>query len=81
MSESKKTKAVATSQREKKKYPASKLLKSETFSGYQQDFAKVILGNQEYTVPDAKDKLDKMLKKQEVKKAEGEEKEGGNADA
>ena len=79
MSESKKTKAVATSQQEKKKYSASKLLKSKTFSGYQQDFAKVILGNQEYTVPDAKDKLDKMLKKQEVKKAEGEEKEGGNA--
>lgn len=80
MPESKKTKAVATSQREKKKYPAAKLLKSKAFSGYQQDFARVILGKSEYTIQEAKEKLDAVLKPP-AEKAAGEKKEGGNANA
>ena len=79
MPESKKTDAVATSQQEEKKYPAEKLLKSKAFSGYQQDFARVILGKSRYTVQEAKDALDKVLKAPEVQTTS--EKEGGNAEA
>ena len=80
MSTSNKSKAVATSQREEKKYPAAKLLKSKAFSGYQQDFARVILGGAEYTIQEAKEKLDAVLKPS-AEKAAGEKKEGGNANA
>lgn len=61
MSTSNKSKTVATSQRGKKRYPAAKLLKSKALSGYQRDFAKVILGNKEYTVQEAKELLDNVL--------------------
>lgn len=54
-------KSVATSQRKEKRYPAAKLLKSKALSGYQRDFAKVILENKEYTVQEAKELLDKVL--------------------
>ena len=55
-------KSVAISQRKQKKYPTAKLLKSKALSGYQQDFARVILSEPEYTVEDAKAALDKVLK-------------------
>ena len=55
MSELKKTTKAA------KKFPAERILKLEAFSGYQQDFAKVVLGNKEYSVQEAKKLLDKVL--------------------
>lgn len=62
MSASKSKKSVAISQRKQKKYPTAKLLKSKALSGYQQDFARVILLEPEYTIEDAKAALDKVLK-------------------
>ena len=56
MSESKKT------TKEVKKYPADRLLKSKDFSEYQQDFAKVVLGDKEYSVQEAKAVLDIFFK-------------------
>lgn len=61
MSTSNKSKTVATSQRKGKRYPAAKLLKSKALSGYQRDFAKVILGDKEYTIQEARELLDKVL--------------------
>lgn len=55
-------KPVAISQQKQKKYPTAKLLKSKVLSGYQQDFARVILLEPEYTIEDAKAALDKVLK-------------------
>lgn len=48
-----------------KRYPAEALLKSKALSGYQKDFAKVILANKEYTVQEAIEALDKMMKPNE----------------
>lgn len=62
MSASKSEKLVAKSQQKQKKYPTAKLLKSKVLSGYQQDFARVILSDPEYTIEDAKAALDKVLK-------------------
>ena len=62
MSASKSKKYVAVSQQKQKKYPTAKLLKSKALSGYQQDFARVILSEPEYTIEDAKAALDKVLK-------------------
>ena len=62
MSASKSKKSVAISQQKQKKYPTAKLLKSKALSGYQQDFARVILSKPEYTIEDAKAALDKVLK-------------------
>lgn len=45
-----------------KRYPTAKLLKSKVLSGYQQDFAKVILNEKEYSIKEAKAILDKALK-------------------
>ena len=45
-----------------KRYQAETLLKSKALSGYQKDFAKVILANKEYTVQEAIEALDKVLK-------------------
>lgn len=45
-----------------KRYPAEALLRSRVLSGYQKDFAKVILANKEYTVQEAIEALDKVLK-------------------
>lgn len=48
-----------------KRYPAEVLLRSRVLSGYQKDFAKVILANKEYTVQEAIEALDKVLKPSE----------------
>ena len=48
-----------------KRYPAEVLLESRAMSGYQKDFAKVILANKEYTVQEAIEALDKVLKPSE----------------
>ena len=45
-----------------KRYPAEALLRSRVLSGYQKDFARVILANKEYTVQEAIEALDKVLK-------------------
>ena len=45
-----------------KRYPAEALLKSKALSGYQKDFVKVILAHKEYTVQEAIEALDKVLK-------------------
>lgn len=50
------------SHEKKKKYPTGKLLGSRTLAGYQQDFARVVLAEQEYTIEEARDKLDRILK-------------------
>ena len=50
-----------------KRYPAEVLLRSRVLSGYQKDFAKVILADKEYTVQEAIEALDKMIKPNEKK--------------
>lgn len=45
-----------------KKYKTERLLKSRHLAGYQPDFARVILKEQEYTVKEAKEALDQALK-------------------
>lgn len=42
----------------KPKYPTEALLHSRAFSGYQQDFARVVLSESEYTIKQAKAALD-----------------------
>lgn len=57
------TSAVATPhKKEEPKYLTSKLLKSGHLAGYQQDFARVILTEPEYTIKEAKKLLDEKLK-------------------
>lgn len=56
MSKSTKTEAKA-----EPKYSAEKILKSKLFAGYQQDFARVILGNGYYTIEEAKILLDEKI--------------------
>ena len=46
-----------------KKYKTSKLLKSKALAEYQQDFARVILTKPEYSIREAKEALDAVLKK------------------
>lgn len=58
---SKKRKADETAAADRK-YPTEKLLKSKALSGYQQDFARVILTEPEYTIKEAKAALDQVLK-------------------
>lgn len=60
-----------------KRYPAEVLLKSRALSGYQKDFARVILADKEYTVPEAIEALDKVLKSSE----KNEEEKGDVAEA
>ena len=45
-----------------KRYPTEKLLKSKALSGYQADFARVILKEPEYSVEEAKAALSQALK-------------------
>ena len=47
------------------KYTAEVLLKSKALSAYQQDFAKVILADGEYTIEEAINKIEKALNKKE----------------
>ena len=61
MSQSK-NKAAKSPQNKEKRYPTEKLLKSKLLSGYQQDFARVLLTESEYTINEAKAILDKILK-------------------
>ena len=44
-----------------KRYPAAVLLKSNALSGYQKDFAKVILAGKSYTAQEAVEALNKAL--------------------
>lgn len=44
------------------RYPTAQLLASKALSGYQRDFAKTLLTEQEYTLQEAKDILDKFFK-------------------
>lgn len=55
--------SVSNKSKNKKKYPVEKLLKSKVLAKYQQDFAKVILIEPEYTIEEARAALDKVLKK------------------
>lgn len=48
--------------KENQKYPTTRLLKSRHLAGYQQDFARVILTEPEYTIEEAKRLLDEKLK-------------------
>lgn len=62
MSELKKGKTGAKEEKNEKRYPTEKLLKSRALARYQQDFARVILTEPEYTIEEAKNALDKVLK-------------------
>lgn len=44
------------------RYPTERLLRSKHFAGYQQDFARVILTEPEYSIEEAKKLLDEKLK-------------------
>ncbi len=44
------------------RYPTAELLDSAALSGYQRDFAKVLLTRPEYTLQEAKAVLDKFFK-------------------
>lgn len=46
-----------------RKYATAKILKSKAFAGYQQDFLKVILREPEYTLDEAKELVEKTLKR------------------
>lgn len=46
------------------KFPRSVLLKSKALKGYQQDFARVILTDPEYTLEEAIDLLESKLKEE-----------------
>lgn len=61
MSQSK-TKAAKSPRNKEKRYPTERLLRSKLLSGYQQDFARVLLTEPEYTINEAKAILDKILK-------------------
>lgn len=54
--------SASTKAEKAKKYPTEKLLKSKALSGYQPDFARVILTEPEYTIEGAKAALDNVLK-------------------
>lgn len=49
------------------KYKTEVLLKSKGFASYQQDFARALLPDPEYTVKEAKEILDKFFGKKEGK--------------
>jgi len=49
------------------KYKTESLLKSRGFAEYQQDFARVLLTDPEYTVEEAKEILNKFFGKKEGK--------------
>ncbi len=51
-----------TQDKAEKKYKTEKLMKSKQLADYQQDFARVILTEPEYTIKEAKAKLDEALK-------------------
>lgn len=62
---SKKNSAALPSKQEakpEKMYPTEKLLMSRQLSGYQQDFARAVLKEPEYTISGAKEALDKAWK-------------------
>lgn len=49
------------------KYKTESLLKSKAFASYQQDFARALLPDPEYSMEEAKDILDKFFEKKEGK--------------
>jgi len=49
------------------KYKTESLLKSKAFASYQQDFARALLPDPEYTMEEAKEILDKFFGKKEGK--------------
>ncbi|MBE5991103.1 MAG: hypothetical protein E7247_01755 [Paenibacillaceae bacterium] len=64
MSKAKDTKKTV---REPVKFNREALLASKEFSGYQPDFAKVLLTKTEYTLEEAKEILDKFFENKEEK--------------
>lgn len=46
---------------EEPRYPAACLLNSQALSGYQQDFAKVLLGERDYTLQEARAVLERYF--------------------
>ena len=61
MSESKKT-VKRAAEAEEKKYSTEKLLKSRHLAAYQQDFARVILTEPQYTISEAVQILERALR-------------------
>lgn len=60
---SKNKKSIAISQQEKEMvYPTDKLLKSRYLAGYQQDFARAILTEKEYSLKEAVKMIEERLK-------------------
>ena len=59
------TKPSKTEQKKKQeqRYSGEVLAKSKLFSNIQKDFLRVILGNDFYTIEEAKDKLSKFLER------------------
>lgn len=47
------------------KYKTESLLKNKGFANYQQDFARVLLPDPEYTAEEAREILDKFFEKKE----------------
>lgn len=45
------------------RYPTEALLKSKAFSGYQKDFARVLLTEPDYTISEAQAVLDEFFRK------------------
>ena len=53
---------MATNKKMAVKYKTASLIHSKGFEMYQQDFARVLLTKEEYTVEEAKEILDKYFK-------------------
>lgn len=53
---------MATNQKMAVKYKTASLIHSKEFETYQQDFARVLLSKEEYTVEEAKEILNKYFK-------------------
>jgi hypothetical protein len=54
---------MATNKKMAVKYKTASLINSKGFEKYQQDFARVLLPEEEYTVEEAKEILDKYFEK------------------
>ncbi|RKD33090.1 hypothetical protein [Lacrimispora algidixylanolytica] len=54
---------MATNKKMAVKYKTASLIHSKGFEKYQQDFARVLLPEEEYTVEEAKEILDKYFEK------------------
>lgn len=57
------TKPSRVEKEQEQRYSGEVLAKSKLFSDVQKDFLRVILGNDFYTIEEAKDKLSKFLER------------------